>query len=93
MFDLEPDEIARLLEERHAVLESIGDGIIATDQDLQITLINRVALDLTGVTPKVLGRPMEEVLPQSRFRQALNNRRLSCRSGRNRFLRWRRFIE
>ncbi len=67
MFDLEPDEIARLLEERHAILESIGDGIIATDKDMHITLINRVALDLTGVTPVVLGRSIEEVLPQSRL--------------------------
>src|SRR5690606_34042631 len=65
MFNLEPDEIARLVEERNAILESIADGIIATDHHLRVTLINRAAMDLTGTGPEILGRPIEDVLPDS----------------------------
>ncbi len=65
MFNLEPDEIARLVEERNAILESIADGIIATDDHLRVTLINRAAMDLTGTGPEILGRPIEDVLPDS----------------------------
>lgn len=71
MFDLEPDEIARLVEERHAILESIGDGIIATDDQLRITLINRAALDLTATQNGVLGRHIEDVLPHSGLSQVV----------------------
>ncbi len=40
MFGMEPSEIASLLEERSAMLQSIREGIIAVDADENITLIN-----------------------------------------------------
>lgn len=40
MFGMEPSEIAALLEERNAMLQSIKEGIIAVNADEQITLIN-----------------------------------------------------
>lgn len=43
MFGLEPSEIASLLEERSAILQSIREGVIAVDQDANITLINEAA--------------------------------------------------
>lgn len=41
---LEPSEIAYLFKERSALIESIHEGIIATDDELQITLANDAAL-------------------------------------------------
>lgn len=38
MFGLEPREIAKMLEERSAMLESVREGILAIDKDSRITL-------------------------------------------------------
>ena len=40
MFGMEPSEIAALLEERNAMLQSLKEGVIAVNADAQITLIN-----------------------------------------------------
>ncbi|MDO3410023.1 DcuS/MalK family sensor histidine kinase [Saccharibacillus sp. CPCC 101409] len=48
MFGMEPDEIARLLEERSAMLQSAKEGILAVDKELRITLINAEAKRLIG---------------------------------------------
>jgi two-component system cell cycle sensor histidine kinase/response regulator CckA len=50
--------------ERLAVaLRSTGDGLLATDRDGRVVLINEVAQMLTGWTPETaLGRPLREVL-------------------------------
>ena len=43
MFGLEPDEIATLLKERSAMLESTKEGILAVDQHGKIKLANAEA--------------------------------------------------
>ena len=45
-------------------LESIGDGVIATDMHGVVTFVNSVALKLTGRTiASMVGRPLVEVFP------------------------------
>jgi two-component system, CitB family, sensor histidine kinase MalK len=46
MFGLEPSEIAKLLQERNAMLESVREGIIAVDSKGNITLANAEAIRL-----------------------------------------------
>lgn len=49
-------------EERLKVtLLSIGDGVIATDQKGNITLINKVAEEITGWEPEVIGKPINSM--------------------------------
>lgn len=48
MFGMEPDEIALLLEERSAMLQSAKEGILAVDKQLHITLMNAEAKRLIG---------------------------------------------
>jgi PAS domain S-box-containing protein len=49
-------------EQLHVTLASIGDGVIATDQQGQITFMNRVAESLTGWrNSDAVGKPLEEV--------------------------------
>ncbi|WP_110945127.1 DcuS/MalK family sensor histidine kinase [Paenibacillus phocaensis] len=50
MFGLEPDEIAKLLEERNAMLQSVKEGIVAVDGQGDITLINTEARRLLGIS-------------------------------------------
>tara|TARA_R110001583_G_scaffold7879_5_gene38527 strand:+ start:24232 stop:25872 length:1641 start_codon:yes stop_codon:yes gene_type:complete len=43
IFGLEPEEIGRLFKERNAIIESMREGIIATDLDDRITMLNQAA--------------------------------------------------
>lgn len=65
MFALEPEEIARILEERTAMLQAMGEGIVAVDRNLHITVINEEAKRLLGLDDNVVGRTVDEVLPSS----------------------------
>ncbi|MGG1617325.1 DcuS/MalK family sensor histidine kinase [Paenibacillus sp. NRS-1781] len=46
LFGLEPPEIARLLEERNAMLQSIKEGVIAVDESGRVMLMNAEAIRL-----------------------------------------------
>ena len=46
----------------HAMLVSIGDGVIATDEEGRVTLLNQVAQELTGWTQaEAQGQPLDKV--------------------------------
>ena len=56
------EALAREKERLTTTLGSIGDGVIATDTEGRITLINKVAEDLTGwKRDAALGRPLNDV--------------------------------
>lgn len=40
LFGLEPEDIATLLQERNALLNSVKEGVVAINKDAEITLIN-----------------------------------------------------
>jgi two-component system CitB family sensor kinase len=75
IFGLEPEEIARLFQEREATLQSVREGIIAINRDGIITTANRAAyetLDLPA-EPPLTGRPILEVLPESQLLSVLTS--------------------
>jgi PAS domain S-box-containing protein len=53
----------KINEDRFSVtLNSIGDGVIATDAEARVTLLNPIAEQLTGWTQaEAIGRPVEEI--------------------------------
>lgn len=65
IFGLEPQEIAGILQERTAILESIRSGIVATDEHLNITLVNHAALNaLEFPDPEqAIGRQVAAIFP------------------------------
>ncbi|MFZ5814997.1 MAG: ATP-binding protein [Bacillota bacterium] len=71
MFGLEPPQIASLLQERTAVLESVREGIIAIDEAGLVTVANQEALRLLQLPEAPIGRPILEVVPQSRMLEVL----------------------
>lgn len=67
IFGLEPEEIARLFQERDATLQSVKEGIIAINRDGIITTVNRTALETLGLEPDTAlpGKPIQDILPGS----------------------------
>jgi two-component system CitB family sensor kinase len=64
IFGLEPKEIAWMYQEKHAILESIHEGIIAIDTGGRITVVNETAHKILNVPSDVLlrGRRIDDVL-------------------------------
>ncbi|MEK3989745.1 sensor histidine kinase [Robertmurraya sp. FSL R5-0851] len=69
MFGLEPKEIAWMYQEKHAILESIHEGIIAIGTDGRITVVNETAHKILRVPNEVLlrGKRIEEVLENTKL--------------------------
>ncbi|TNM59255.1 sensor histidine kinase [Streptomyces sp. NP160] len=62
---LEPDEIARLLQAREAMLHGIREGVLAVDERGRVVLVNDEAcrlLDLDGTDGALSGRSAADVL-------------------------------
>ncbi|HVJ50583.1 DcuS/MalK family sensor histidine kinase [Desulfitobacterium sp.] len=73
MFGLEPAEIAKLLQERSAMLESVREGILAVDSTGRVTLANTEALRLfnqAGVS-EVTSINFAEYAPNSQIKTVL----------------------
>lgn len=60
---LEPKDIATLLQQREAMLQSIKEGIIAIDQYERISFFNEGAQKLLGITAGAINKPIQETNP------------------------------
>lgn len=67
LFGLEPEEIARLFEERNATLETVREGIISIDREGIITTFNKTAVDTLNLPNEqsLTGQDIRQVLPDS----------------------------
>jgi len=74
IFDLEPEQIARLFTEREAIIDSIREGIVAIDRDAKVTVVNRQAIDILGRDSEVqiIGQPIREILPGAKLSRILS---------------------
>ena len=75
IFGLEPKEIAWMYQEKHAILESIHEGIIAIDTDSRITVVNETAHSILGVPNEVLlrGKRIETVLENTQLYEVVKS--------------------
>ncbi|MBE5107895.1 two-component system sensor histidine kinase DcuS [Bacillus thuringiensis] len=74
LFGLEPHRIAKILEERNAMLLSVKEGIIAVDKEANVTLINNEAkrlLKKIGITEDFIGKDVALYTPNSRIKEVL----------------------
>ncbi|MGY2065702.1 ATP-binding protein [Blastococcus sp. SYSU DS0619] len=74
IFGLEPEEIARLLETREAMLHGIREGLVAVDEKGRVVLVNDEASRLLDLPPDVAGRPAAEVLDTAMLPLVLGDR-------------------
>ncbi|MFC5733944.1 DcuS/MalK family sensor histidine kinase [Cytobacillus gottheilii] len=76
LLGLEPSVIAKLLEERSSMLQSVREGIIAIDQEGRITLVNRAASRLfkkAGIEGNPMGQRIENYLPETRLTRIIKS--------------------
>jgi sensor histidine kinase regulating citrate/malate metabolism len=71
LFDLEPIEIATLVEEEQAIIGSIHEGIIAINKDGIITITNKEAGKLLGIEKNIIGMSLKEVIPNTHLPEVL----------------------
>jgi sensor histidine kinase regulating citrate/malate metabolism len=74
IFDLEPEQIARLLTERETIIDSIREGIVAIDRDAKVTVVNRQAIVILGrdSESQIIGQPIRDVLPGAKLSRVLS---------------------
>ncbi|PLT28757.1 DcuS/MalK family sensor histidine kinase [Peribacillus deserti] len=78
LFGLEPEEIAGLLEERIAMLQSAKEGIIAVDAEGRIKLVNKEGnrlLQSAGISGDLIGRKIDTFMPDLGLSNILNSGR------------------
>ncbi|MDV2686447.1 DcuS/MalK family sensor histidine kinase [Alkalihalophilus lindianensis] len=74
LFGLEPEQIASILGERDAMLQSVHEGIIAVDQKGEITLVNKSARKLlkkAGLFEEPIGKEIAAFLPMTGLERVL----------------------
>ncbi len=77
IFGLEPEEIARLLETREAMLHGIREGLVAVDEKGRVVLVNDEASRLLDLPPDAAGRPAADVLDSAVLPLVLGDRDLA----------------
>lgn len=71
MYDLEPQEIARMFRERSAAFQAMHEGVIAIDRSETITIFNERAKQIFGVEQDAVGLSIRDVLPDTRLPEVL----------------------
>lgn len=74
LLGMEPAEIATLLQQRNALLQSVREGIVAVDGNMTITLVNEEAsrlFSLGGIRGDLVGRQHDEVVPIAGMRSVV----------------------
>ncbi|TCT18273.1 two-component system sensor histidine kinase DctS [Melghiribacillus thermohalophilus] len=70
-FQLEPHEIARILQERTAIFQAMNEGVIAVDRHGVIVVFNDKAKKIFGIHDDVIGKRPEDLAGYSSLRQFL----------------------
>ncbi|UXI03198.1 sensor histidine kinase [Photobacterium sp. TY1-4] len=74
IFNLEPEQIARMFQERNATLETVREGIVAINQTGHITTFNHAAIKTLELPDDrtYIGRHITEVLPDTGMQEVLD---------------------
>ena len=67
IFGLEPVDIAMLLTQREIMINSVKEGIIFTNKEDKIELINDRACEMLGLRKDDVGKHVKEIIPTSRM--------------------------
>jgi CitB family two-component system sensor histidine kinase MalK len=75
LLGLEPFAIAKILEERSTMLQSVHEGIVAVDHDSTITLVNKSALHIfqkARMVEEPIGMKISDFMSSSKLERVMN---------------------
>jgi len=75
LFGMEPNEIGTRLIEREGILHSVKEGIIATDDQLKITVVNYSAAKLFPENTNLVGEDITRLISDSPFPNVILTKR------------------
>lgn len=78
MHGLEPVEIAKLLEEKEAMLASVREGVVAVDEKGIMVVANRAAREMfkrAGLPADPIGKHVRDCMPESKLQDVLIHHR------------------
>ncbi|MCK8817515.1 sensor histidine kinase [Natroniella sulfidigena] len=67
IFGLEPIEIATILEEKNAIIDSLKEGVIAIDRNKKITLANKEAKKILNCQQDMVGKEITNIIKTTRL--------------------------
>ncbi|MFZ5969152.1 MAG: ATP-binding protein [Bacillota bacterium] len=70
---LEPEEIAKLLKERHIIIQTVKEGILAVDREYKITMINGEGKRIMGVGDEIIGKDIREIVNNSHMAEVMES--------------------
>lgn len=75
IFGLEPKEIGRLFKERNAIIEAMREGVIATDLEDKITMLNQAAITTLKLSSEkdYLNTPIQEIVASANFSSIIDS--------------------
>jgi two-component system, CitB family, sensor histidine kinase MalK len=76
LLGLEPFQIAKMLQERNAMFESVREGILAVDQFSKVNMVNTEAVRMfrqAGIDDQPIGRYIEDVISDTRLINVLKS--------------------
>ncbi|MHC3760101.1 DcuS/MalK family sensor histidine kinase [Staphylococcus succinus] len=74
LYGLEPSAIAKLLEERNTMLQSVHEGIVAVDQEGKINLVNKSAKEIfkkAGLPDRAVGMKIDDYMQSTQLPHVL----------------------
>ena len=71
IFGLEPEEIAWILKEKEAIIESVKEGILAVDKKGRVTLFNKEAGEILQLKNEDIGKHITNLSYESKISQVL----------------------
>jgi len=71
IFGLEPEEIAWILKEKEAVIESVKEGILAVDKKGRVTLFNKEAGEILKLTKEDIGKNISNLSYEHKVSEVL----------------------
>ncbi len=74
LFGMEPHEIGTRLIEREGILHSVKEGIIATDENMNITVVNNSAASLFPPDTNLTGVKVTDLIPNSPLSAVITSR-------------------
>lgn len=76
LLNYEPEDIARLYLENQGILSTVHEGIIAVNENYEITLMNKKAYEYLNLDEQIIHHKIQDIFPLSRLPEAMEKQEI-----------------